>query len=142
VTGRYVVGALGILAIAVGALQVIENWSEASPFGLAAFLVAVIVLDDLVLVPVALAIGWAVTRYLPRHARPPAQVALVVFAGLAVVAIPFALSPARDGEHGTLLTEAYALNLALLAVLLAAVAGVTILGRRWWQRRSARATSP
>ena len=127
---RYVAGALGVLGIAVGALQVFQNWDQASPFGLAAFLIAVIVLDDLILVPFALAIGWALTRYLHPRARPPVQAALVVFADLAVVAIPFALSPARDGEDGTLLTEPYARNLLLLAAVLASVAGLAIVFRQ------------
>jgi len=130
VIARYALGALGIAAIAAGGLQVIENWDQASPFGLAAFLIAVIVLDDLILMPLALAIAWAVTNYLPSSARPPVQVALVVFTGLAVIAIPFALSPARDGEHGTLLTEPYARNLALLAGLLAIFAATAATIRR------------
>ncbi len=127
---RYALGALGIAAIAAGGLQVIENWEQASPFGLAAFLLAVIVLDDLILIPLALTIGWAVTRFVPSPARPPVQAALVVFTGLAVIAIPFALSPARDGEHGTLLTEPYARNLALLAGLLAICAAFVATLRR------------
>jgi len=121
VTGRRVIGVLGVLAIAFGGLQVLLNWEAASPFGLAAFLLAVVVLDDLILLPLALAVGWVVRRALPAPAQIPAQVALVVLAGILLVGVPFALSPARNGESATLLTEPYWRNLGLLTVSLALI---------------------
>ena len=126
-TGRRVVGTVGVFVILYGGLQVLLNLEAASPFGLAAFLLAVAVLDDLVLVPLAIGAGWVVSRALPRNARQPVVAALVVLGGLTLVALPFALSPARGGESGTLLTEPYARNLLMLAAVLAigAALGVT-----------------
>ena len=120
-TGRRVMGALGVLAIAFGGLQVLLNWEAASPFGLAAFLVAVVILDDLILLPLALAAGWLVRRALPKPARVPAQVALVILAGILLVGVPFALSPARNGQSATLLTEPYWRNLGVLTASLAVI---------------------
>jgi hypothetical protein len=137
VNGRRLVGALGVLAIAFGGLQVLLNWEAASPFGLAAFLVAVVILDDLILLPLALAVGWVVRRTLPVAARMPAQVALVVLAGIMLVGLPFALSPARNGESATLLTEPYWRNLGVLTASLAVLVVVAALLRRRRHDRSA-----
>lgn len=137
-TGRRILGAVGILAIAFGGVQVLVNWEAASPFGLLAFLVAVVILDDLILVPLALAVGWVVRRTLPERARVPAQLALVVLAGLLLVGVPFALSPARDGESGTLLTEPYWRNLGLLSASLAVLVVIVAVLR---SRRAARAST-
>ncbi len=135
-TGRRITGAIGVLAIGYGGLQVLLNWEAASPFGLAAFLVAVVILDDLLLVPLALGIGWVVRRSLPAPARMPAQVALVVLAGLALVGLPFALSPARHGESATLLTEPYWRNLGVLTAGLAVLVVIVVIARTP-RRRSA-----
>jgi hypothetical protein len=137
VSGRRIVGALGVLAIAFGGLQVLLNWEAASPFGLAAFLVAVVILDDLILLPLALAVGWVVRRTLPVAARMPAQVALVVLAGIMLVGLPFALSPARNGESATLLTEPYWRNLGLLTASLAVLVVIAALLRSRRHHRSA-----
>jgi hypothetical protein len=137
VNGRRLVGALGVLAIAFGGLQVLLNWEAASPFGLAAFLVAVVILDDLILLPLALAVGWVVRRTLPVAARMPAQVALVVLAGIMLVGLPFALSPARNGESATLLTEPYWRNLGLLTASLAVLVVIAALVRSRRRDRSA-----
>lgn len=139
-TGRRVVGGIGVLAILVGALEVVTNWDAASPFGLAAFLVAMVVLDDVVLVPVALGVGWLLRRTVPGWARPPVQAGLVVLTGLALVALPFALSPARGGESGTLLTQPYLRNLALLAGVVAVAVAVAVVGRRSRRRQRSRET--
>ena len=135
-TGRRVVGALGVLVIAYGGLQVLLNWEAASPFGLAAFLIGVVILDDLILVPLALGTGWLVRRTLPAHARMPAQIALVVLAGLVLVGLPFALSPARNGESATLLTEPYWRNLGALAASLAVLVVIAVLARTRRPQRS------
>ena len=129
-TGRRVIGGIGVAAIAFGGLQVLLNLEAASPFGLAAFLVAVVILDDLVLMPLALAAGWLVGRAVPPSARSSVRVALIVFAGLLLVGLPFALSPSRDGESGTLLTEPYVRNLAVLAAIIATGLALDLVRRR------------
>ena len=66
------------------------------------------------------------------------RVALVVLAGLLLVGLPFALSPARDGESGTLLTEPYLRNLGLLASVLATAVALAALARARSTTRSGR----
>ena len=140
-TGRRVIGGIGVAAIAFGGLQVLLNLEAASPFGLAAFLVAVVILDDLVLMPLALAAGWLVGRAVPPAARSSVRVALIVFAGLLLVGLPFALSPSRDGESGTLLTEPYMRNLAVLATIIATGLALDLVRRRARRGRSRGATA-
>jgi hypothetical protein len=125
-----VIGGLGVLAIGYGGLQVLGNWETASPFGLVAFLIAVVVLDDLILLPLALAVGWVVHRTVPKAGRSSVQGGLVVLAGLVLIGLPFALSPARDGENGTLLTEPYWRNLGLLTAGIAVVTILVLLARQ------------
>ena len=132
--GRRVIGGLGLLAIGYGGLQVLRNWEAASPFGLVAFLIAVVVLDDLILLPLALGVGWVVRRTIPEAGRSSVQGGLVVLAGLVLVGLPFALSPARNGENGTLLTEPYWRNLGLLTAGISVATILVLLARR--RRRS------
>lgn len=133
--GRLAIGTLGVVLIAVGGLQVLVNLEAASPFGLTAFLVAVAILDDLVLIPIALGVGWIVGRVLPAQLRTPVLIALVVLAGLALIGLPFALSPARGSESGTLLTEPYLRNLGLLSAALAVGAFVAVVAGAALTRR-------
>ncbi len=140
-SGRRVVGGIGVAAIAFGGLQVLLNLEAASPFGLAAFLVAVVILDDLVLMPLALAAGWLVGRAVPPAARSSVRVALIVFAGLLLVGLPFALSPSRDGESGTLLTQPYVRNLGVLAAIIATGLALDLVRRRARRAREDRATA-
>ena len=124
--GRWVVGGLGIVGIAVGIAQLVLGANQAPPAGVVAWLLGVLVLDDVILVPAALGIGWVVGHLVPRRGRAPVQAALVVVLGMALVGGVFALSPARGSQSGTLLTEPYGRNLALVAAA-AAVAVATVL---------------
>lgn len=138
-TGRIVVGAVGVTGIGVGIAEVLLNLEQTSPFGLAGWLVGVLVLDDGILMPLALGLGWLVRRVVPARARPLAQLGLVVLTGLAFVAVPFAVSPARGDQSGTLLTQPYLLNLAILATVVAAGVAVAVLVTGRAGRRDGRA---
>ncbi len=127
--GRRIAVVIGVLAIGYGGLQVLLNWEAASPFGLVVFLVAVAILDDLILLPLALGVGAVVRRALPEPVRSPVQAGLVVLAGLVLVGLPFALSPARNGESATLLTEPYWRNLGVLTAGVAVATTLTVLVR-------------
>ena len=102
---------------------------------------AVVILDDLILIPSALAAGWLVGRAVPPTARSSVRVALIVFAGLLLVGLPFALSPSRDGESGTLLTEPYLRNLAVLAAIIATGLALDLVRRRARRGRAGGATA-
>lgn len=138
--GRVVVAGAGVLLIGVGAAQLALDADRASPVGVAAWLAGALVLDDLVLVPLVLLGGWVATRAASRRVRVPVQVALVLLGALLLVGIPFALSPARGSESGTLLVQPYGWNLVLLAGGLAVgtAVAVVLVRRQSPYRRSER----
>ncbi len=124
--GRVFFGLVGVALLLGGVYQLIVDHERTHPIYLGMFVVGMAVLDDLVFIPVILLLGWVTTRLLPARAVAPVQAALIVLGGVAFVGVVFALSPARDGEAGTLLTQPYGRNVLLLAGAIALVtAGVT-----------------
>jgi hypothetical protein len=114
-TGRRVLAGLGVALIGVGIVQLLLDRERTNPILLLLFVVGLAVLDDLVLIPFVLFIGWLASRFLPARAVAPAQAGLIVFSGACLVGLVWVLSPARDAEAGTLLTLPYGRNVALIA---------------------------
>jgi hypothetical protein len=90
---------IGAVVLAGGALGyglyelVAASPSSTRPFVAAQWLAGVLVVHDAVLAPVAVLVGWALTRRLPPRARRGVAVALFVGGCLALVALPVLLSP-------------------------------------------------
>ena len=115
-------GAIGVALLLGGVYQLLVDQERTHPIYLVLFVVGMAVLDDLVLIPLVLLVGSIPARILPTRAVAPTQAALIVFGGAFFVGLVFALSPARDGEAGTLLTAPYGRNLLLIAGVIAMVA--------------------
>ncbi len=123
---RVLFGAVGVALLLGGVYQLLVDQQRTHPIYLVLFVFGMAVLDDLVLIPLILLVGSIPARILPTRAVAPTQAALIVFGGAFFVGMVFALSPARDGEAGTLLTEPYGRNLVIIGGLVAmATAAVT-----------------
>jgi hypothetical protein len=93
-----------------------------------AWFVGSALLHDLVLAPVVVVVGALARRFLPRPARGPVAVGLVVSGVLTLVALPFALNPGDNTEPGFLPLD-YGRNLALLVAAVMTVATVSAVVR-------------
>ncbi len=119
---RVFFGAIGVVLLLGGVYQLLVDQQRTHPVYLVLFVFGMAVLDDLVLIPLVLLVGSIPARTLPRRAVAPAQAALIVFGGAFFVGLVFLLSPARDGEADTLLTEPYGRNLVIIAGVISMVA--------------------
>ena len=93
----------------------------------AVWLLAGVLLHDLVLVPAVAVVGWLVTRLVPGPLRPVVRGGLVVAALVTIVALPV-VSGRGDPANPSSTPLDYPRNLAL--VLLAVALGTVVLAVR------------
>ena len=79
-------------------------------------------LNDLVLAPLWIGLGWLSARLLPRAARPAVVVGAAVTGVLTLVALPFVLGYGADPANGSFLPRDYGRNLLLIAAAVWVVA--------------------
>lgn len=126
-TGRLVLGALGVGVGLYGAYLLLSRASTEGILDAGLWLAGGVLLHDVALSAVALLGGLFVTRVLPRPVRAPATVALVVLGSLTLVAFPVLGRFGAKEDNPTLLDRPYLGSwLVLLAVgaLAVAVTGV------------------
>lgn len=131
---RYGLGAAGLAAVLFGLRGLVTGGVATHwPVPLV-WLVAGVLVHDLVLVPLVAAAGWVLARLVPAPARPVLRGGLLVAGVVTLVALPV-LSGKGDASNPSLTPLDYPRNWALL---LAATAVVTVLLAvpRW--RRPAR----
>ncbi|GIJ43847.1 hypothetical protein Val02_07330 [Virgisporangium aliadipatigenens] len=115
-TVRILLGALGVGLMAFALVGALTDHDARRP-GVLVVLAAVLVGHDFVLLPAALLVGTAVTRWLPRPARTPVLGGLFVTAVLAFVALPLALGPGAPADNPSVLPRDYGVGLALTAAV-------------------------
>jgi hypothetical protein len=97
------------------------------------------VLHDVVVAPVAVAVGWLVVHVAPRLAKAPLQAGLILSAVVVAVSLPALRGYGRIPSNPTYLPRHYGTGLALaLAVVWAGCAAWTV-GRAVRGTRSRRA---
>jgi hypothetical protein len=112
----------GFAAVGWGALGLLRDDRVPLPAWLTWF-VGSALLNDLVIAPLVIVVGAVLARLLPRPARPPVVVGLVVSGVLTLVALPFILDLTTSLEPG-FLPQDYGRNLLLLIAGVMAVAVV------------------
>ncbi|MEU3462212.1 hypothetical protein ABZ721_20040 [Streptomyces sp. NPDC006733] len=120
---RIVLGAMGVAAMAFGAVLLFTDRQVRAPVDVLVWLAGAIVLHDAVLTPVVLAVGAALARWLPPHVRRPVRGGLITAACLTAVALPFLLRPSATANPSVLPLD-YPRN---TLVVLGAVAALTAL---------------
>jgi hypothetical protein len=87
-------------------------------------------LNDLLIAPIWIGLGWLSARLLPRAARPAVVVGAAVSGVLALIALPFVLGRGADPANPSFLPRNYGLTLLVLVlavwVLTALVAIVSV----------------
>jgi hypothetical protein len=88
-------------------------------------------LNDLVIAPAWIGLGWLSTRLLPRAARPAVAVGAAVSGVLVLVALPFVLRRGADPANPSFLPRDYGLTLLVLVLVIGVVtAGAAVLAVR------------
>jgi hypothetical protein len=121
--------ALGLGAIWY-AVSGIASDPGARPMGHLRFLATVLIGHDLVVLPLALAVGAVVSRWAPGWARGPIHAALFASATVAVVALPFVLGVGRAPDNPSALPIHYGRGLLVVLAVIWAVAAVAAIRRR------------
>jgi len=88
-------------------------------------------LNDLVIAPAWIGLGWLSARLLPRAARPAVVVGAAVSGVLVLVALPFVLRRGADPANPSFLPRDYGLTLLVLVLVIGVVtAGAAVLAVR------------
>lgn len=120
--------ALGLPVIAYGIRGVIVDSARTHPAELARWVVGAAAVNDLVVLPVVLAVGWAARRVCPSDLWPTVRTGMVTTGVLALVAWPFVRGYGRDPANPSLLPRDYRAGLlaAIVTVWVGVAAGVVI----------------
>jgi hypothetical protein len=117
VKGRLTVGALGVLLAAYGVFRLLSQTKISHPRELAEWLAAAVVIHDGLVVPATMALGAAVSAFVPARARRYLQGSLVCAAVITVPAL--VLIRRRGTQPGVKALENQNYGAHLLAILAA-----------------------
>lgn len=138
---RPALGALGVSFVAYGAWLVLARGHDL--LDVAVWLAAGILVHDVVLAGATLALGALAGRWLPRPARAPAAVGLVVLGSVTLVAVPVLGRFGARADNPTLLDRDYTAGWLVLAGLtVLAVAGAALVRSRTDREGGARGPDP
>ncbi|MEU3751674.1 hypothetical protein AB0H17_02745 [Streptomyces olivoreticuli] len=133
---RISAGALGLALMAAGVWALLFGADAQDPWVVAKWLLGVLVVHDGLVVPLTLAVGFAVSRV---PVRGVVRGTLLVAAALTAVAGPVLLRPGPV-QNPTVLPLDYGRNWVLLVVLTAGVGVLAGLAVKW--RRRDRSSGP
>ena len=123
--------ALGVPVMAYGVWGALDEAGRVHPPELGRWVVGAAVVNDAVLVPVVLAVGWAARRVVAAHLWPAVRAGLVVSGTLVLVAWPFVRGYGRSAGNPSLFPRNYATGLVgALAVVWLVVACWALLAHR------------
>ena len=119
---------LGVPVMAFGVRGVLVDAVDTHPAELTRWIVGAAAVNDLLLLPIAGAAGWALRRVTPRRAWPYVRAAAVSIGVLAVVAWPFVRGYGRDPANPSLFPRNHGVGViaAMAAVVLAATIAALI----------------
>jgi hypothetical protein len=122
----------GLAAVGYGVRGLLTAGSQVPLDSWLTWFVGSALLNDLVLAPLWIGLGWLSARLLPRAARPAVVVGAAVSGVLALVALPFVLGKGRDPANSSFLPRDYGVTLLVLVLVvwaLTAVAAVVAVRR-------------
>lgn len=114
----------GFAAVGWGVLGLVQHRDRVPLDAWATWFVGSALVHDLLIAPAVIAVGAVLARVLPRPARAPVVVGLVVSAVLTVVALPFLYDGGDNSSKPSFLVQDYDRNLLLLVVGVLTVAGL------------------
>lgn len=133
---RLVLGGLGLVLLVRGVLGTITD-PDIHLVSQAAFLATVLIGHDAVMMPVAIAVGAALARWVPGSVRGPVRAGMFASLMLVVVAFPFVVGAGASADNPSVLPLDYARGLLIALATVWAVAGVVLGGRLTARRHAA-----
>jgi hypothetical protein len=127
--------AAGLLVMGFALVGAVTD-DDVRPFGVLLFLVGVLVWHDLLLMPLVIAVGAAIGRFVPAPARTAVRVAGLCSVAVLVVAAPLAVGVGRVTGDPSVLPRPYGWGLVLVLALLWSSALGAIGVRRARRRRT------
>lgn len=130
--GRVVLVLLGVVVGLYGGYLLLEGQQGEALTSALVWIVGGVVVHDGLVAAVALVVGLLVSRVVPRVARGPLTVGLVVLGTITVVAVPFVGRFGALPDNPTLLPRDYTAGYAgiVALVVLGVVVGVVLRARR------------
>lgn len=119
---RLMIGAPGVALAGYGVFRVLDDSSHTNPRHLARWLIGAVLLNDGLLVPTTMILGFVITKVFPPRIRRYVQGALVTSAMITVIAIPLIYRRGSQPAVKALEQQNYALHLTILIALVVAVA--------------------
>lgn len=118
----------GLAAVLYGAYGLLGAGERVPLPAWATWFVGSALLNDLVIAPLWIALGWVSTKVLPRPARPAAVVGVAVAGVLTLISLPFVLTPRAGSGNPSFLPHDIGRNVLLidLGVLLVAAVWGTV----------------
>jgi hypothetical protein len=104
-------------------------------FGALIFLIGVLIAHDALLLPLTVAAGVLVGRFVPRRFRTLVRAALVISLAVTIVAFPLVLGRGRTVDNMSLLPRHYGRGLFEIYGLIGATAAVAAMLQVWRDRR-------
>jgi uncharacterized membrane protein len=123
----------GVVVAAYGAVRLLTDVPGASLLRLAVWLIAAVVISDLVVSPLVVGVGVALRRWLPDRARRYVQAFLIMAAMITLVAAPMIYLQGSAPPEKALLNQDFGVNLMILVGLAALI---SLLGYARERRRS------
>jgi len=118
---RIILPAAGIALGAFGVFRLLTEIPTYSLVILAVWLVAALVIQDAILTPSVVGVGWLLRRYIPDRGRRYLQVALIMSALITVIAVPMIFLRGTQPAVKALLLRNYGFNLILIIAIIAVI---------------------
>ncbi len=118
---RIILAVAGVALAAFGIFRLVSETPLYSLVVLALWLAAALVLHDAILAPSVVGVGWLLRRFVPDRERRFVQVALIMIALVAVIAIPMIFLRGSQPAVKALLLRNYGANLILIIGVIAVV---------------------
>jgi len=128
---RWSLGSIGVLVAGYGGWLLLTRQAGDQLVSAAQWLVGGVVLHDLMLAPALLVLAAVTARLVPRSARAPVAVLLVVVGSVTLMAIPVLGGFGRRVDNPSLLDREYVAGWLLLVTILVVVVAVGSLVQRW-----------
>jgi len=118
---RIILAAAGIALGAFGVFRLLTEIPTYSLVILAVWLVAALVIQDAILAPSVVGVGWLLRRYVPDRGRRYLQVALIMSALITVIAVPMIFLRGTQPAVKALLLRNYGFNLILIIAIIGVI---------------------
>lgn len=134
---RIVMIAAGLLLAGLGVFRLLTvvEWPTLLQIGI--WLVAAIILHDMIVAPSTIGVGWVLRRFVPVRARRYLQAGLIISGLVTVIALPMIYLRGSQPAVKALLLRDYGANLALIIGVIAVIMVLLYVRRVRLERRAA-----